>query len=352
VPAAPETPQIAIAERADVVPADSAEWCTFVLGHPAALPYHHPAWLEALAEAYGYEPQALLLRGTEGNVLAGTPFVKVGGALRARRWVSLPFTDACPPLTTEGVSAHDVFAAMERAGAERGVRGIELRAAAAGLEELTSTRGVVHELALGDPDELFRAFRSNVRRNIRKAEASGIVVRAGEERRQLTRVYYALHADTRRRLGVPPQPRRFFEALWRCVVEPGLGFVLLAYHGDQAVAGAVFLAWNGRVVYKYGASDTRQWALRPNNLLFWEAIRRGHTSGARVFDFGRSDLEDEGLRFFKASWGAIEKPLAYSTTGKASGGGGAAGRVLRPFLRVAPPGVGCAVGSLFYRLAA
>jgi CelD/BcsL family acetyltransferase involved in cellulose biosynthesis len=344
--------QIEIAESAEVVPADSAEWCTFVLGHPDALPYHHPAWLGALAEAYRYEPQAVVFRTKEGNVLAGTPFVEVGGALRARRWVSLPFTDACPPLTAKGVSAHDVFTAMEKAGAERGVRGIELRAGAAGLETRASTRGVVHELALGDPDDLFRAFRSNVRRNIRKAEASGVLVRAGEERTQLTRTYYALQADTRRRLGVPPQPRRFFEALWRSVVEPGLGFVLLAYHGDQAVAGAVFLAWNGRVVYKYGASDRRHWALRANNLLFWEAIRRSHTSGARVLDFGRSDLEDEGLRSFKAGWGAIEKPLAYTTTGKTSGGGGTAGRALRPFLRVAPPRVGCAVGSLFYRLAA
>ena len=344
--------RVASVHRADVASADSAEWRTFVLEHPDALPYHHPAWLEVLNEAYGYEPQALVARSVDGSVVAGVPFVEVGGALRARRWISLPFTDECPPLTGNGVSMPDLVETMEAAGAERGVRRIELRASAAGLEGRAETRGVVHRLALRDPDELFGAFKPSVRRNIRKGEASGIVVRMGDQRRHLTRIYYDLHTDTRRRLGVPPQPRRFFEALWTHLVEPGLGFLLLAYRADEPVAGAFFLSWKGQLVYKYGGSDRRHWALRPNNLIFWEAIQRGHASGAHMLDFGRTDLEDDGLRAFKSGWGASEKPLAYTTIGKTASRGGTAGRALRPLLRVAPLGVNRAVGTLFYRLAA
>jgi CelD/BcsL family acetyltransferase involved in cellulose biosynthesis len=335
---------------ATLIDAGDAGWREFLFSHPDALPYHHPAWVETLADVYGYEPLAAVVRSPDGEIAGGLPLVVVGGRLRARRWVSLPFTDMCPPLAGDGLSERELGAAVEELRTAHGVAALELRSPLAGFE--ADARGVRHELALTDPESLFAAFRSQVRRNIRKAEKAGLEVRVAEGRDDLVRTYFDLHADTRRRLGVPPQPRRFFDALWRHVIEPGLGFVLLAQHEGAAVAGAVFLEWNGRIVYKYGASDRRHWSLRPNNLLFWECIRRGCSSGARVLDFGRSDLEDEGLRAFKGSWGAPEEPLVYTTLGTARSGSGTAAQLLRPLVRTSPAWVGRLVGAALYRLAA
>ena len=53
--------------------------------------------------------------------------------------------------------------------------------------------------------------------------------------------------------------------------------------------------------------------MRPNNLLLWTAIRWGCENGYVLFDMGRTDLDDTGLRAFKSGWGAREMPLAYST---------------------------------------
>jgi len=334
-----------------LVDAADAAWREFLLSHPDALPYHHPAWLDTLADVYGYEPLAAVVRSPEGEVLGGTPLVQLGGRLRSRRWVSLPFTDFCPPLAALGVPDRTLAAGIDELRRAHEISSFEIRAPldGCGAAEL---RGVRHQLALGDPDTLFAEFRSQVRRNIRKAQAAGLEVRRGESQEELVRTYFDLHADTRRRLGVPPQPRRFFEALWRHVVEPGLGFLLLARHEGTAVAGAVFLEWNGRIVYKYGASDRRHWPLRPNNLLFWECICTGSESGAKTLDFGRSDLEDEGLRAFKRSWGAHEEELAYTTLGEARSGSGAAAQLLRPVFRATPAWFGRMVGAAFYRLAA
>jgi Acetyltransferase (GNAT) domain len=119
------------------------------------------------------------------------------------------------------------------------------------------------------------------------------------------------------------------------------------------VAGAVFLDWNRRIIYRYGASDRRSWPLRPNNLIFWEAIRRGCASGARSLDFGRSDWADEGLRAFKSSWGAVEEELRYASYGNVQWSSEAApGRLLRPVLRIAPTWVSRSLGEVFYRFAA
>jgi len=343
-----------VTEAAALLAGDDERWREFLLAHPDALPYHHPAWVAALAEAYGYEPLAAVVRSAAGEIVGGVPFVEVGGRLRSRRWISLPFTDVCPPLTTAALGERELAEAVEELRRERQVRSLEIRAPLAGFEERGEIRGVRHELELGDPEALFAAFKPQVRRNIRKAEKVGLQVRVAEQRDDLVRTYFDLHADTRRRLGVPPQPRRFFESLWRHLVDPGLGFVLLAYHENVPVAGAVFLEWNGRVVYKYGASDRKHWALRPNNLLFWECIRRSASSGARTLDFGRSDLEDEGLRSFKASWGAVESSLAYTSLGRVREHSrtGASGQLLRPLFRASPGWFGRMVGAAFYRLAA
>src|SRR5262249_3418834 len=159
---------------------------------------------------------------------------------------------------------------------------------------------------------------------------------------------------TRRRLGVPAQSQRFFRLLWSRVIQPGLGFVLLAEAAGTIVAGAVFLHWNGRLIYKFGASDDRFRRLRPNHAVMREAVGRGCEGGFRTFDFGRSGLDDTGLRAFKGGWGAEERPLRYMTVVGAPPqvGAGTAGAALRPVLRRCPLWVCRGVGAAFYRYAA
>jgi lipid II:glycine glycyltransferase (peptidoglycan interpeptide bridge formation enzyme) len=177
------------------------------------------------------------------------------------------------------------------------------------------------------------------------------------ERRDLnavTDVFYALHVETRRRLGVPVQPRRFFQLLWEELVAPGLGYVLVAEAESKAVAAAVFLSWNGNTIYKFGASDPQARHARPNNLLFWHAIRHAIERRDRTLDFGRSELDQDGLRAFKAGWGSDEEPLVYShladrapgsTVRRASG-------LLEPAIRRSPRWVTRFLGELLYRHAA
>jgi hypothetical protein len=51
--------------------------------------------------------------------------------------------------------------------------------------------------------------------------------------------------------------------------------------------------------------------LRANNLVMWEAIRRFAGEGRSTLDFGRTSLNNEGLRRFKTGWGATEQIAEY-----------------------------------------
>src|SRR5581483_4142714 len=186
------------------------------------------------------------------------------------------------------------------------------------------------------------------------AEREGVVVRRASSTRDLD-AFYALHTRTRRRQGVPVQPRRFFDLIWDYLASTGLAFILLADAGGrEAIAGALFLASGTSTIYKFGASDPDAWRVRPNHLIFWTAIAQACRRGDRRFDFGRTDVGNAGLRAFKSGWGATERPLRYSTLapGAATGTEGPATRALSIAIRKGPKWVCRGTGEALYRFAA
>jgi CelD/BcsL family acetyltransferase involved in cellulose biosynthesis len=330
-------------------------WTSLVLASPDAVPIHRPEWAELLAHCYGYRAFAFCKNDTSGHALAGLPLLEVKNPLRGRRWVSLPFTDHCPPLGSDEQGIISLIDQLDGERRNRGVPQLEVRALLPGKKVHHRSTAVMHTLRLSsDPDEVFRTFKPSVQRAVVKAEREGVIVRFSDTSTDLVRTFYRLHTETRARLGIPVQSRRYFRMLWHALIEPGFGFVLLASAKGQTVAAAVFLAWNGTITYKYGASSPRFWRLRPNNLLFSTAIRWGCEHGYRTFSFGRTDLSDEGLRAFKRGWGTHEEPLVYSTLGELPSEAAIirlAAR-LRPVIRRMPPWVCRLVGEFAYRYAA
>jgi CelD/BcsL family acetyltransferase involved in cellulose biosynthesis len=342
--------------RVEIVPLADPRWVRLARSHPRALPFHQPGWIDLLRECYGLRGFALVALGADGSARAGLPVIEVRDPLRRRRWISLPFTDHCPLLSDSGACDDALLETLTQAALSDGVAGVELRTALPGAPFSERTAGVLHELELErDHGAVYRHFhKSRVRASIRRGERGGVVVRAADCQRDLGDVYFRLHLRTRRRLGVPAQPRGFFRLLWPRVIEAGLGFVLLAEAGGATVAGAVFLHWNGHLIYKFAASDERFRSLQPNHAVLWEAIRWGCDRGYRVLDLGRSGLNDSGLRAFKHGWGAEESLLRYATlVGPHRRSDRApAGAALRPVLRRCPLWVCRGVGAALYRYAA
>jgi CelD/BcsL family acetyltransferase involved in cellulose biosynthesis len=331
-------------------------WAEFVESCPAAISFHHPSWAGLLAECYGYRAFALARTGADGRIVAGLPIIEVCTPLRSRRWVSLPFTDRCPPLVPPGLPLADLVQEMDATRRDSGVSRLEIRSTVEGPGASVGRVAVMHRLGLDqDPDTVYGGFRrSGVRKWITRAEGSGVTIRWADSRLALVDTFYRLHLGTRRRQGVPVQPRRYFDLLWRELIKPGLGFVLLAYAGGTPIAGAVFLAWKGTVIYKYGASDAAYWGLHPNHLLMWTAIRWGCERGFQAFDFGRSDLGSKGLRQFKDSWGSEETDLVYTTIGgqAAQPPGGRLHEAMSLVVRRSPTWVCRTLGEMLYRYAA
>lgn len=331
-------------------PLTDPRWAALVARAPAASPFHHPAWLGLLARTYGYGIGAWGIEDARGGLEAGLPFARISSRLTGRRLVSVPFSDACPPLSAPGAGAGATTLLERRITADHERDGIDVELRWP-LPVGEPGAGFLHHVVPLEPDveAVVRRFaKSQVRRGIAKARRCGVTVRIDSSVGALD-AFYTLHLRTRRRQGVPTQPRRFIRAFAGLFAQ-GLGHVALAEDDGVPIAAAVFLTAGSTVVYKYGASDPRHLGKRPNNLLFMEAIRLACEAGATALDLGRTDPGNAGLRAFKRSWGAEEHVLIYRRlTRRAITGRGGLPAGARRAIRLGPPVVGRLVGEALYR---
>jgi CelD/BcsL family acetyltransferase involved in cellulose biosynthesis len=335
-------------------PIESPAWAALVDAGSNAEIFHHPRWLELLRAQYGYEISACCVRG-EAGIEAALPLAHVSSRLTGSRLVSLPFSDVCSPVLSPTADLEALGTLGDAVAAHAADRGLELTVHGAMPSipgSFVSERFVRHELALpDDPDEVERRASKSLRRGVAKARREGLRAERRTDAAALD-AFYRLHLRTRQRLGVPTQPKRFI-ARFADLFAAGLGAVWLVLDGEDPVAAAVFLVHGETVTYKYGASAAEALPKRPNNLLMLEAIRWSCLQGYRTFDFGRTDLDNEGLRRFKCSWGAEELPLSYTyltrTEPAATGVPSLRERVMTKTIQRSPTVVGRLAGEMLYR---
>lgn len=336
-------------------PVADPRWRALVDAAPDASIFHHPVWLELLRRQYGYEIAALVVPDDGGPLAAGLPLATIRSRLTGQRQVALPFSDVCPPLVAPDAS-HATGALTSALAQLPGRTGLALEVRFP-LEHLPAARHlgghVVHLLEIPPVEEAERGSfaRSAARRGANKARREGVQVARRTDREGLA-IFYRLHLATRRRQGVPIQPRRFILRFGELFVR-GMGFVSVASRQGEPLAAAVFLHFKRTLTYKYGASDHRHLELRPNNLLFMDAVRWAASNGMATLDFGRTEESNQGLRSFKSLWGAEERPLVYTRLGGDGHDRGPEddGRVMRmagEVIRRGPPWVGRAAGETLY----
>jgi CelD/BcsL family acetyltransferase involved in cellulose biosynthesis len=332
-------------------PLADARWARLAESAPAATVFHQPGWIELLRRSYRYPVAAAGLAGPDGELVAGLPVAAVASRLTGRRLVALPFSDACPPLLAPGAPPEalaSLAAALDRL---RRDRGLPLHVCAPFPELAPPTvRFLSHAIDLaGGADAAATRLASRARRHARKAEKLGVEVARRADRGALE-TFFGLHLLTRRRLGVPTQPKRFILGL-EPLLGDGRGFVAVAELDGRPAAAAVFLRGGATLTYKYGASDQDLLHARPNNLIFARAIRWAAEDGLSTLDLGRTDLGQDGLADFKRSLGAVEQPLAYTYAGAEapSAGSSRLETALEDVIRRSPPLVGRAIGEALYR---
>jgi hypothetical protein len=327
-------------------------WLAFLDSNPHTNIFHHPAWSLLLAECYGFRPFVCAVCDTNGEIMAGLPLMEIESWLTGRRWVSLPFSDHCSPLSNNYQVLCCLLEGLLIEARSQRIKAVELR------EEFPlhpsihpSSLYVMHTLPLNDD---FAIIDSRIhpmhRRNVRIAQKRGVYIEMGTGPEHL-KAFYQLHVETRRQQGIPVQPWRFFKLLGKNLLNANLGSVFLARTEGKLIAALVLLKYGQTLTYKYGASCKHSLNLRPNDLLFWTVIKWGCENGFKIFDLGRTDIANTGLRAFKNRWGAEETLLYYSSLSEKSPrpSSGRMMSLMKMVIRNSPLWVCRSTGELLYR---
>ncbi len=345
-----------------VDPHRDLRWDRFVSGHPLGWLTHLSGWARVLEQSFpqitGYH---LALLDAEGEIRAVVPLFFVKSLLRGSRLVSVPMGTLCGPLTASLADVSLLMEAVQHLATELGASSAELRTHGQQSSLPVACWGRSdyyrqHFLQLQQgPDELRKKFhRSCVRQKIDRAAGSGLRLRIGNSESDL-KVFYRLHVVMRKRKGLPLQPYAFFHGIWSTFHETGHLELLLVEDGDRIPAGLMLLKFGKRVSAEILAHDESCPEKSPTHFLFWEAIRRACAEEYELFDFGRTDPENQPLMTFKKRWGATEELLPtffYPESRMYSESGALQSRVRRlasTLCRNAPESLQGFVGGLYYR---
>ncbi len=336
-------------------PLTDLRWDDLVARHPRASAFHQRGWLLALARTYGYEPLALT-SSPAGQALAdGMVLCRVASWITGTRLVSLPFTDHCEPLLNPAGESAEFTNWLGAESGRRGWKYVELRplsilnCPASGWR--TGPIYAFHQLDLSPGlEQIFgRLHKNSIQRKVQRAEREGLVYETGRSPRILEE-FYRLVLLTRRRQQLLPQPRRWFQNLAESMGE-SLQIRLARRKDGAAIAAILTLRQGATVIYKYGCSDEKFHNLGGMPLLFWRLIEESKAAGAEQIDFGRSDLDNQGLITFKDRLGAKRRLLTYQrfTSRETDPVARWNPRTLRRFVSILPDAVLSASADLLYR---
>ena len=281
-------------------------WSQLVNAVSGATLYHSEPWIELLGRAYKF-PLSLFSIERGGQTVAGCVLARSHNPF-ARRFISLPFSDCAPPLALDEAAADNLLnslVARPTPGVSYEIRGIARRSPWQTVECF-----VQWNLALDRPlKTIERGLALNFRRNLRHAQREPITIERGSGIEHLHR-FYSLQLESRRRLGLPPQPWSFFRMAREIFAPRDDLDVWLASERGEDVASAVFLRSGDEVSFKWGARRPARLS-KANHLLLWSAIEH-FASSCRILDLGRADIRNQGLSRFKRELGATPDPLPYS----------------------------------------
>lgn len=287
----------------------------FIDSNPNASIYHTLEWRDIVQETYRYKPQYIIAR--DGETIKGVlPLFQVNSYINGRRLVSIPFTHRVNILYHDISTLQQMIRFAKDLVSRSSCNYLEIRHGMdlpESVELKCSPNFFDSTLDISGPlDGIWGKFEGSVRRAIRKGRQSDLKITQGTELEDY-RIFYELELETRKRQGSPPYSFRFFENLHSKLHTLGKAKLYFASFNNQDIAGVIILYYKKIAIYAYGAStsDRDFLKLRPNNLLFWQAIQDAHQCGCQLFDFGTTHPSNKGLLRFKSGWGTSDIRIPY-----------------------------------------
>lgn len=285
------------------------EWKEFLDDAATSSIYHTPEWKKLLEKTFNYIPYYLFAKDGCGKIVGLLPLFHVKSRLTGNRLCSVPFSHICDPigdndtvnlLIREGINIYENL----------NVNFLEIRSPIGFEKFYTQNAFSTHVLELSNhPENVFNKLKTDVRRGIKRSDNRGIIVNTTKIIEDL-KDFYELNCLTKKEIGVPCHPWKFFNNLFN-ILRDNVSLYVAKYN-NEIIAGGIMEYYKDTVLYGYGAADSDYLGLYPYNAFLWKSIEDACMNGYTYYDFGRTSYDNSGLIDFKKRWGTVETKLNYS----------------------------------------
>jgi len=301
------------AQRAGAAPriatltaADHPRWDRFVLDCPEASFFHRAGWQTVIEQAFGHRTHFLYAE-VDGEIHGVLPLGHIKSLLFGNALISTPFCVYGGVAASDPAVVDPLIDAACRLAEQLGVDHLELRHRHRRRPDWPAKDGLYDTFRKSldpDPEANMKAIPRKQRAMVRKGIQAGLAADLDPGVDQL----FTAYSESVRNLGTPVFPRRYFQTL-RTVFGEDCE-VLTVTRDGTLVASVMNFLFRDEVLPYYGGGTAAARAVKGNDFMYWEVMRRACLAGYRVFDYGRSK-RGTGAHSFKKNWGFEPEPLTY-----------------------------------------
>jgi len=303
----------------DLTPQWEHDYERFVQSHPAALLYHSLRYRDFLVSMLGCTPRYVL--AVLDHRVVGTFPVMVAEGPHGVVLNSLPYYGSNGGSLVSDPSARDVLSEWYRDEvSDRSVAAATVVAnpfdpgAGEVSHDLVDERlGLVTALGDGDgtaEEQIDQTIDSSARRNVRKAERSGVVVAVENESFPILET---LHRESMEVAGGRAKSRSFFEAVPHHFGADVDYKLYVARVGGEPAAALLLFYYGSTVEYYVPAVRSRFRPEQPMAAVLHRAMTEAIDAGFARWNWGGSWVSQESLIRFKAKWGGTGGRYRYWT---------------------------------------
>lgn len=295
---------------------EEKQWTDFVDQHPQGNIFHTPEMFRAFSSTPGYRPTLWAAVDEQNTPLALLLPVQITVASRlfgSLSRLAVAYGSVLADLSPRGEQALSKLLQTYQRTARREVLFTELR----NLSDTQACQPTLRQCGFqyqdhlnfladlnGSPNEMWKRITSSARRNIQKAQSSGMVISLASHVEEIAATYPILQ-QVYHRIQVPLPPLSLFQAVFENLSPLNRVKVLIARRENTPMGVLFLLIYKGVALYWYTGTLREYISYRPSDLLMWSAMQLSQELGCHTFDFGGGGRPNEeyGVRDFKAKFG-------------------------------------------------
>jgi FemAB-related protein (PEP-CTERM system-associated) len=282
------------------------EWNAFVEACPRASFYHRAEWRDINERELGHRTCYLAARAG-GRLVGVFPIVQVKSRLFGNIACSMPFVNYGGPAGVDDATESALLEVAATVADDWNVDFLEIRSnRQLGDQYQCSSHKVSMTVELDpDPDKVFNAFKSDHRKDIRRAYKNGYTARFGTF--ELFDEFFDILCESWRDLGTPIYSKSYLRSV--VTTFPTSTRIGIVYAGDGTPAACAFMGHQAGTVEGMWLGTRAQYRRQlVGYVLYWELIKDACVQGHRRFHLGRSTA-DSGSEQFKRKWNASPTQL-------------------------------------------